>query len=106
MESPKGSESFGFLVGSNSLCPYVAAAGVFPLRDERTHFWIDASLLRSPRKNGELSHPGDAGCGLVNVLAYRLDAGREAAREAIAIAEPSKEPFSQMQRRTPGFTIN
>lgn len=102
----KGSESFGFLVGVFTLPFFVTEAGVFPVRDERPYFWIEACLLRSTQKTGDLSHPGDAGCGIVNVLAYRFDAGSETAGETIAIAEHGKEPFSQTQRRAPGFTID
>jgi hypothetical protein len=55
------------------------------------HFGIETCFLRSPpQKNGDLSQPGDTGCGLVNVLAYRLDAGREAAGETSATAENNK----------------
>ena len=73
---------------------------------QSAYFLIAACLLRSTAKTGDLSQPGDAGCCLVNVLAYRLDAGSEAAGEASAIAEYGKEAFSQLQRCAPGFTID
>lgn len=93
-------------MGVFTLPLFVAESSDFPVRYERPYFWVEVCLLRSTANTGDLSHPGDAGCSLVNMLAYRLDAGREPAGEAIAIAEHGKEQFSQMQRLAPGFTID
>jgi len=64
------------------------------------------TLGKARLRPGALSQPCNTGCGLVKMLAHRLNAGRESAGEAIAMADHGQEHFCQIQRLTPSFTIN
>ena len=60
----------------------------------------------APCRPGNSSQAGDAGCGLVNVPAYRAKAGRETAGKSSAGLERGNELFGQTQCLAPGVTID